>query len=94
MKRYRSLGDDLRHLEDELKRNPDLGTNLGGGFRKIRMAIADKGKGKRGGARVITMNLLVSMEETEIGLYYIYDKSEQETISDKELMRLKEENGL
>ena len=30
----------------------------------------------------------------EVVLVTIYDKSEQETISDKELMRLKEENGL
>lgn len=94
LKRYRSLGDDLRRLEEELVQNPDMGTDLGGGFRKIRMAITDKGKGKRGGARVITMNLLVAREETEIGLYFIYDKSERETISDKELVRLREINGL
>ena len=64
------------------------------GLRKVRMSIAAKGKGKSGGARVITMNLLIAQEETEIGLYYIYDKSEKESISDKELLQLKKANGL
>lgn len=93
-KRYRSLENDLLRLGKELKQNPQMGVDLGGGFRKIRMSITDKGKGKSGGARVITMNLLIAQEETEIGLYYIYDKSEKESISDKELLQLKKANGL
>ena len=69
-KRYRSLENDLLQLGKELKQNPQMGVDLGGGFRKIRMSITDNGKGKSGGARVITMNLLITQEETEIGLYY------------------------
>lgn len=94
LKRYHSLGDDLKKLELELMTNPRLGVDLGGGFRKVRMAITDKGKGKSGGARIITMNLLISKDETEIGLFYIYDKSERESISDQELLQLKQANGL
>ncbi|MCL4165465.1 UNVERIFIED_CONTAM: hypothetical protein GTU68_000936 [Idotea baltica] len=49
------------------------------------MAIQSKGKGKSGGARVITY-ILVS-EET-VYLLSIYDKSELDNISDKELKDL------
>ena len=37
-----------------------MGTDLGRGVRKIRMAIGSKGKGKSGGARVLTLTVLVS----------------------------------
>lgn len=43
--------------------------------------IASKGKGKSGGARVITFTVIVSVEETEINLLYIYDKAERQAIS-------------
>ena len=52
-KRYASITDDYARLLDELEKNPGLGADLGGGLRKIRMAITSKGHGKRGGARVI-----------------------------------------
>ena len=55
-KRYRSLPSDLKDIYFELKKNPDLGKDLGKGVHKIRVAIKSKGKGKRGGARVISHN--------------------------------------
>lgn len=54
------------------------------GCYKISLAIESKGKGKRGGARVITC---FQTENNEIYLTSIYDKSEQEEISDKELIK-------
>lgn len=79
---------------DELAKNPYQGADLGHGLRKVRMAISVKGKGKSGGARVITLILAYSEEESEIGLLYIYDKSEQESLTDKELSDILRENGL
>lgn len=38
-KRYRSLKDDMDDLIDELEESPRLGVSLGGGVRKVRMAI-------------------------------------------------------
>lgn len=93
-KRYRSLKDDIRELSEELRQNPEMGVSLGNGLRKVRMAIAAKGKGKRGGARVITLLLRLSDEEGEIGLHYIYDKSERESISDRELEEILRKNGV
>ena len=52
------------------------------------MAITSKGKGKSGGSRVIT-HLKVS--HTSVYLLSIYDKSDQENISDKELKELLKE---
>lgn len=87
-KRYKSLDKDLERLEKELLQNPEMGSDLGGGLRKVRMSIASKGKGKSGGARVITLIILLSPEEKEIGLHYIYDKSEKENITDSELQEI------
>jgi mRNA-degrading endonuclease RelE of RelBE toxin-antitoxin system len=53
-KKYRSLIDDLEEFKKILLENPNVGDDLGENVRKVRMAIASKNKGKRGGARVIT----------------------------------------
>lgn len=53
-KKHPSLKADLQGLTKILKEQPDSGINLGLGIHKIRMAITSKGKGKSGGARVIT----------------------------------------
>ena len=54
---------------------------------KVRMAIGSKNKGKSGGARVIT-HLLVKLEGETLYLLKIYNKSDLDTISDKELNEL------
>lgn len=94
LKRYRSLWKDLEALQEELLANPALGTDLGRGLRKVRMRISSKGKGKSGGARVITFTVIASVDETTINLLYIYDKSERENISPKEIDALLIANGL
>lgn len=66
---------------------------MGNGLRKIRMAIQSKGKGKSGGARVITYTIITKIEETEINLLYIYDKSERDSISAAEIKELLKQNG-
>jgi len=93
-KKYRSLKADLAAFEKELLENPTMGVDLGDNTRKVRMAIASKNKGKRGGARVITCIVLVNVENTDIYLLTIYDKGEQKSISKKEIKHLKKINGL
>lgn len=70
---------------ESLEQEPEQGTNLGNNCYKIRIAIASKGKGKSGGARVIT-NFIIA-EET-VFLISIYDKSEKDNLTDKELDEL------
>lgn len=87
-KKYFSLKDDLKALIVELAKNPQYGTPLGNNCYKIRSAITSKGKGKSGGARVITYVQIVN--ET-VYLLSIYDKSDPDNISDAELVsRLKD----
>jgi len=88
IKKYPSLKTELADLRNNLIENPELGTPIGLSCYKIRLAIASKGKGKSGGARVIT-HIFVSGKT--VYLLTIYDKSEQETISDKELASLLQE---
>ena len=93
-KRYRSLKNDLVGLGEELYRNPLLGTDLGHHLRKVRLVITSKGKGKSGGARVITYVVLFTQADTVVKLITIYDKSERENISDAELLEILQRNGI
>ena len=90
-KKYQSLKSDLRELVKELVQNPTVGVDLGNGVHKVRMAISDKGKGKSHGARVITYTTIISVEEGVITLLAIYDKAEQNTITEKEISLLLKE---
>lgn len=90
-KKYKSLKSDLRELVKELMQNLTVGADLGNGVRKVRMAISDKGKGKSHGARVITYTTIISVEEGIITLLAIYDKAEQNTITEKEISLLLKE---
>lgn len=81
-KKYASLPSDYKKLLDELTQNPFLGTDLGNGIRKVRMTIKSKGKGKSGGARVITYILEKKAEDIHIDLLTIYDKSEIDAVTD------------
>ena len=86
-KKYPSLKKDLADLEDELLKQPTLGSPLGNNCYKIRIAIHSKGKGKSGGGRIITF---VQILNETIFLIAIYDKSTIDNISDTELLnRLK-----
>ena len=58
------------------------------------MAISSKGKGKSGGARVITLTVLISETDTNIVLLTIYDKSERENLTDKELADIVKKSSL
>ena len=84
-KKYTSLKEEFLHLIESLEINPEQGTNLGNNCYKVRIAIASKGKGKSGGARIIT-NFILS--EKTVYLLSIYDKSEKENLTDKELDEL------
>ena len=85
VKKYPSLKSEIATFITHLKTEPKQGTALGNDCYKIRLAISSKGKGKSGGARVITY---VAITDKEIYLLSIYDKSQQAIIEDKELLRL------
>ena len=82
-KKYHPLRNDIDEWRKEIYKNPLVGDDLGGGVRKIRMAIADKGKGKSGGARILTLNVLVSEDGMDVTLLTIYDKGEISNVKDE-----------
>ncbi len=85
IKKYPSLKVEFIDFIKDLRVNPLQGIALGNNCYKIRLSIASKGKGKSGGARIIT-HLLVS--EYVVFLVSIYDKSVRENLSEKELDEL------
>ena len=93
-KRYPSIKDDYATFLDELRQNPLMGTELGKHLRKVRFPIASKAKGKSSGARVITHTILIQTDGANVTLVIIYDKSDRENITDKELRQLMKKNGL
>jgi len=85
VKKYPSLKSEFNELIKSLGADPRQGTSIGNDCYKIRLAISSKGKGKSGGARVITY---IAFSDTAVYLLSIYDKSEASDIDDKELLRL------
>ena len=80
-KKYKSLVNDLERLISELEEKPTIGTLISEDCYKIRLAISSKGKGKSGGARLITY---VRVVKQTVYLLTIYDKSEYDSISKEE----------
>lgn len=85
IKKFPSLKSELEELSNSLSVQPDIGTPLGNDTYKIRIAIKSKGKGKRGGARVITY---IITPVKEVYLLIIYDKSEIDTIDSATLRKI------
>lgn len=79
-KRHRSFKDDIRNFVLSLKENPFQGVELSPGIRKIRMSITSKGRGKSGGARIITYTVLVTEENGHVYLMNVFDKSDFSTV--------------
>jgi hypothetical protein len=89
--RHRSdyLSDEaFRSLQSELLRSPESGDLIAGtgGLRKLRQADANRGKGKRGGLRVI---YFWWESRRQFWLFTLYDKDEMDDLSSKERAALK-----
>ncbi len=67
--------------------NPETGTFIGNNCYKIRLAIGSKGKGKSGGARVITY---LYIGTKIVYLLTIYDKGEKADLKINELKEMVE----
>ena len=80
--------DEYRGLQSFLLEHPDVGkiVRQSGGVRKMRWAVADKGKS--GGIRVI---YYWKRADDEIWLLTVYSKSERDTIPSHILRQIAEE---
>jgi mRNA-degrading endonuclease RelE of RelBE toxin-antitoxin system len=91
LKKYPSLRDELLSLEKLLLDNPFRGIPLGRNCYKIKISIRSKGKGKSGGARIITFIVQIAEnqeQQTLVNLASIYDKSQFQNISDTRLRQI------
>ena len=79
-KKYPSFKQDYKEFLESIKNNPLQGDEITKNIRKIRMAIKAKGKGKSGGARVITFNVLANIENGQVVLLLLYDKEDASTV--------------
>lgn len=84
-KKFHSLKKEYAALVESLEQYPQQGTPLGNNCYKIRLSIESKGRGKSGGARIITN---IAIADEIVYLLSIYDKIEQSDISNKELQEL------
>ena len=90
--RHRSdyMNDEaFRALQTTLMRSPDAGDMIEGtgGLRKLRFADASRGKGKRGGLRIIYFWWEAGKQ---FWLFTLYDKDEMSDLSTKDKKALKE----
>lgn len=78
--------DDYRQLQTRLGANPELGDLMSGtgGFRKARWADVRRGKGRRGGLRIIYYHF---RSDQQIWLMTIYDKDEASDLTASEKKR-------
>ena len=79
--------DELTALKVHLAEYPDAGDAIpsAGGFRKVRWANSQRGKGKRSGSRTIYLH--VGLADT-IHLLAIYDHEQQDDLDAKERKEL------
>ena len=82
VRKFPSLKNEFSELINAIQTNPEFGIYIGNQCYKIRLAIRSKGKGKSGGARVITY---LYLDSHTVYLLTIYDKSENEDIHPTDL---------
>lgn len=87
-KKFPSLLDEVEELAIKLEDNRQIGTSLGAGLYKIRLASESKGSGKSGGFRVITYVVYQKPDSSDIYLLTMYDKSEESSIKKAMLVKL------
>ena len=92
-KKYPSFKQDYKDFLDSIKENPLQGDEITKNIRKIRMAIKSKGKGKSGGARVITFNVLTNVENGQVVFLLLYDKEDASTVKVNVVKQLVQDMG-
>ena len=82
------IDDDYRELQAKVGANPELGDLMPGtgGFRKLRWADTRRGKGRRGGLRIIYYHF---KSDRQIWLMTLYGKDEAADLTAKEKKALK-----
>ncbi len=81
-KRYRNIEKDVDDFLNAITTKEDLGIELKSNIFKARIRNSDKHKGKSAGYRLISYLAVI---DSKLYLLYIYDKSQIENLSEKEI---------
>jgi len=81
-KRFKNIQEDCNEFTQKINITDDLGTHLGSGIYKVRIANSNKQSGKSSGYRLISYLKLI---DKKLYFMYIYDKSDLDNISEKEI---------
>jgi len=85
-KKYPSLKNEYADFVEKSENNGVQGRPFGNGFFKARISVKSKGKGKSGGLRIISHEIIIhQIDEKYIRLAAIYDKGELSNIERKYL---------
>lgn len=79
-KKYPSIKNDIINVVQNIEKELTQADDLGYGFKKIRLNIKSKGKGASGGARIISLETIISFDKTNVFLLSIYNKGDFDTI--------------
>lgn len=79
-KKYQSLKNEFLSFVDKTEAEGPQGIHLGQNTYKARLAVKLKGKGKSGGLRVISHQVILAFQSDKIYLIAIYDKSEMSSL--------------
>ena len=84
--------DLLRRIQNEILKNPEAGATIAGtgGLKKLRVSDHARGKGKRGGYRVIYLDLPHLLLTCLMGLYSKEEKVDISSDEKKMLRKLTE----
>lgn len=93
-KKYPSFKQDYLDFLESIKCNPLQGAEITKNVHKIRMTIKSKGKGKSGGARVITFNILTQELDGKVVFLLIYDKENASSVKVEVVKQLIRDMGL
>ena len=91
-KKFATIEADLKHFLSEIDETNAV--SLGGGVFKYRFSVKSKNKGKSGGFRIITFEILISEEQKDITLLTLFDKSEQSSITKTDVTEILKKEGL
>lgn len=81
-KRFKNIGNGCDTFLDNINTTDDLGIHLGNNVYKVRIANSNKHSGKSSGYRLVSYLKLI---DKKLYLMYIYDKSDFDTVSEKEI---------
>jgi hypothetical protein len=84
-KRFKNIQKDCDKFIEGIDTVDSLGTSLGNGIYKVRIANSDKKSGKSAGYRLVSY---LKLTDSELYLMYIYDKSDTDNISEKQIDEL------